>query len=112
TYNADNALVLFLEADLTRHQYQLLRNGAKNLQHDIYPSYNQLLKAKKRCYPHDIQITESVAEVSLQSLLDHTVRRLLLVQEEIIYRILKKYRTSLILLLKWGCDGTTGQPQY
>lgn len=74
TYNADNVLALFLEADLTRHQYQLLRNGAKNLQHDIYPSstnHNQLLEAKKRCYPHDIQITESVAEVSLQSLLPY-----------------------------------------
>lgn len=111
-YNPEEALALILEVDLTRHQYQLLRNGAKNLDHNIYPAYNHVLDAKKECYPKDINVTESVAEVSLQSLLDHTTTRILQIQEPVLETIPGKYQKSLQLISKWGCDGTSGQAQY
>jgi hypothetical protein len=44
-----------------------------------------LRAAKEECYPHKeaVVISDSVTEVKLQALLDHTVSRLLKAQEDI-----------------------------
>ena len=44
---------------------------------DIWPNYNLVLEAKKACRPPDIKLEEKTAEVPLQSLLNHTVARIL-----------------------------------
>ncbi|EFN88661.1 hypothetical protein EAI_08005, partial [Harpegnathos saltator] len=42
-----------------------------------YPSYKNLSVAKKECYPELIEITEKGASVILQSLIKHTIKRLI-----------------------------------
>ncbi|KAK2579430.1 hypothetical protein KPH14_002642 [Odynerus spinipes] len=79
-YMHDQALPISIEAKLTKFQYNIIRNAAKEHNNNIYPNYEVITEAKKRCYPNNIIITESFAEVSLQSLLDHTVMRLFQVQ--------------------------------
>ncbi|EFN73411.1 hypothetical protein EAG_03300, partial [Camponotus floridanus] len=71
----EEALALYIDAKLTKNQYVLIRSQAKTQNADIYPSYNKLLEAKKKCYPKDIIITEVSAEIKLQALLDHTIQR-------------------------------------
>jgi len=43
--------------------------------------------AKTKCYPDNITVNESHAEVELQNLLDHTATRILQLQKEVIYNI-------------------------
>lgn len=66
-YSPDEALALFVNAKLTRRSYQAIRKGPKSKggknKKSLYPSYDEVLAAKKRCYPAGIEITEHGASV-------------------------------------------------
>lgn len=71
--NVEEVLSLFVETNLTKHQYLLIRSFINSkADFDFLPSYEKILLAKTQSYPHDIKISESKAEVELQSLLNHT----------------------------------------
>ena len=111
-YTNEEALALFLDLKLTKHQYSELRLGAIKKGSNLYPAYHHITAAKMDCLPSKdtITITPISAEVQLQSLLDHTAERLL---QSITGNELKKYgNTKVILFCKWGCDGSSGQKQY
>jgi hypothetical protein len=59
------ALSLIVEAQLSRSQYEKIREYAI----EIFPSYKQVQSEKLCSYPNNIKVTESIAEVPLQSLL-------------------------------------------
>lgn len=103
------ALRMYVEADLTRRQYEIIRATNKN----FYPSYELLIKAKEECYPphESLRVTATCAESNLQSLLDHTVTRLSIFLEEVLQTITDNERNSLFITYKWGCDGSQ-QAQY
>lgn len=103
------ALSMFVEAGLSRRQYEIIRNCNKKL----YPCYTLLQKAKKDCYSkvESYRVTATCAEINLQDLLDHTVTRLLLYLQEVIEILSEKDRSTLTLTCKWGCDGSQ-QAQY
>ncbi|KAK9708261.1 hypothetical protein QE152_g27296 [Popillia japonica] len=99
-----NALSMFVEAGLSRKQYEVIRSFNKK----FYPCYSIIQNEKKKCYPkqESYQVTASCAEVNLQHLLDHTVTRLLKYLEEVIRTLNQDDRKKLILISKWGCDGS------
>lgn len=103
------ALTMFVEADLTRRQYEIIRNTNKM----FYPPYYILLQAKQECYPPKecLRITSTSAESSLQSLIDNTVTRLSIFLEEVLLTLNEEERNSLKIICKWGCDGSR-QAQY
>ncbi|GBP69394.1 hypothetical protein EVAR_54813_1 [Eumeta japonica] len=70
-FNTDEVLSLINETKLTKHQYLVVKNFINAKSPNALPSYPKVLEAKKRCYPSQEFITESSAEVELQSLLDH-----------------------------------------
>lgn len=116
-YTSDKALSLVIELDLSKSDYQKLRNSAREQRSKLFPPYNVIYQAKLQCYPpkSDITVTECSAEVKLQSLLDHTIQRILLLQDEVIKSLCKERKESvrnLNLICKWGCDGTSGQNAY
>ncbi|KAL4720723.1 hypothetical protein ACJJTC_002087 [Scirpophaga incertulas] len=98
------ALCMFVEADLSRRQYEIIAATGKK----IFPCYSLLQKAKKYCYPpaESFRVTATCAEVSLQQLLDHTAARLLLYLKEVVETLSQTDRSSLELISKWGCDGS------
>jgi hypothetical protein len=96
------ALAIFIEANLSRRQYEIIQGANK----EIYPCYSILQKAKEECYPKVIHVTESCAEVNLQDLLDHTSLRLCQFLDEVFHRLSEEEKCNLELLLKWGCDGS------
>ena len=100
---------MFVEANLSRKQYDIVRNTKKQ----VYPCYSFLQKAKLDCYPEkdSYNVTESCAEIQLQPLLNHTATRLLLYLEDLIDRLDNDEIESLVLISKWGCDGSH-QSQY
>ncbi|XP_036148284.1 uncharacterized protein LOC118647442 [Monomorium pharaonis] len=110
-YSEDQALSLLIRGKLTKSQYNLIRLGAKEMGSDLYPSYKRILEAKKQCYPNGITVTDDSAEVSLQSLLNHTASRLLQTCETVLISLGTSVQ-KLELIVKWGFDGSSGQSQY
>lgn len=98
------ALAMFVEADLSRKQYEIVRNSNKK----YYPCYSLIQKEKLNCYPpkSSITVSETIAEVNLQDLLNHTVTRLLTYLKETLSHLTEEELGSLELIYKWGCDGS------
>ena len=99
-----SALAMFVEASLSRRQYEIIRWCNKA----FYPCYTLLQNAKKECYPipESYEVTSTCADLNLQNLLDHTVTRLLLYLQEVVVTLNEKDCRTLILTCKWGCDGS------
>jgi len=114
TLSADEALSVIVENKFSKQTYQRIRNVAKENKCKLYPSYNNVTKAKKHCYPphSSIIITESSATVKLQALLDHTVDRILFLQKDVISTLTPDNVRNLRLYCKWGCDGSSGHSLY
>ena len=73
----EDALALKIQCDLSDDQYQLIRNSALKQNANIYPTLHSILVAKSNCYPKEIEITETSAKCTLQSMVDHTASRIL-----------------------------------
>lgn len=97
------ALSMFIEADLSKRQYEIIRSYNTS----VYPCYSKIQEVKKECYPdkESITVTETLAEIKLQSLMDHTVSRLLTDLYEVVKTLDEEERSALELICKWGCDG-------
>lgn len=109
-YDPEQALALFIRLQLSKFQYQVLHAACKKIGHDIFPAYNHILAAKKKCYPEGVKVSEAGAEVPLQSLLDHTSNRIVKTLED--EDRLKIGNRELLLHCKWGFDGASGQSTY
>lgn len=111
--DSSEVLSLITEAQLTRHQYLLVKKFIDNkVSKNILPCYQSVVKSKKQCYPSDITVTESSAEVELQSLLDHTASRILQSQKDVLDRVPNDSLDKISLIGKWGFDGSTGHSEY
>lgn len=101
----NEALSLFVDATLTKEQYNKIRKKDPLR----FPSYKEIQLAKKECYPLEeyIIVSETMAEVRLQGLLDHTINRILEAQQD----LLQSIDSKLCLISKWGFDGSS-QAQY
>ena len=66
------------------------------------------------CYPTEgVTITDISAEINLQSLSDCTVRRLIKLQEEVLYTFEDNmFIENFEIIYKWGFDGVSGQKKY
>ncbi|XP_029164495.1 uncharacterized protein LOC114935764 [Nylanderia fulva] len=114
TLSNDAALSVLIEHKFSKRTYQSIRNIGKENNCKLYPSYNNVVKSKRLCYPPrtDITIKENYAEVKLQSILDHTAQRILLLQREVIGTLSIENIKNLHLTCKWGCDGSSGHSVY
>lgn len=106
----DEALAVLIEDRLSKHQYMKMRLRNKKRNSDIYPTYQRLLDAKLKCRPSGVHISETVAQVPLQNLLDHTVDRIVLMQHE----VFKQFSdiSEVKLIASYGFDGSSGQSMY
>uniref|UniRef100_A0A1B0DLF7 Uncharacterized protein n=1 Tax=Phlebotomus papatasi TaxID=29031 RepID=A0A1B0DLF7_PHLPP len=107
----DEGLAMMIDADLSRNQYEIIREKSK-----VFPSYKCIQNAKKRCYPEPeyFRITEYSAEIQLQALLNLTSKRLCMAQENdfnILDDTVKEDQVDVKLICKWGFDGCT-QSEY
>ena len=109
------ALTFLVQNRLSKFQYIQIRKKIKNHNADIFPNYNFLVNAKKECYPPNIFVCESRAEVPLQNVVDLTLQRQLTVQREVVHHISEQCNSKnieLTAIYKWGCDGAAGFNSY
>lgn len=104
TLSVDEALALMIDANLSTHQYNVTRGQVNKISPKLFPSYYAIKEAKKNCYPTNINVTETSAEIPLQSLIDHTILRLCAAQEEV-FEVVEESITEFNFIVKWGCDG-------
>ncbi|CAH0551125.1 unnamed protein product [Brassicogethes aeneus] len=90
------ALQMFIDADVTQGQYEIIRKTNKK----FFPCYSALQKAKS------ITVTSTSAEAQLQPLMDVTVRRLSEYLEEVLITLKEQERKCPTIINKWGCDGS------
>lgn len=106
----DEALAYLLENSLSKSQCINFRELSISRSCELLAAYNKVREAKLKCRPFDINVTKSVAEVPLQSLLDHTSCRIIQMQEDLFEQL--GNTLSLTLIVSYGFDGTTGQSSY
>lgn len=96
----DTVLAMYMDLEMTKSQYDTLRSYNQQLfGSKSYPPYYKVAIAKKRCYPPDIVVTDKGANIKVQSLFDHTIRRLISSLDPEILRIL--CNKTLVLHSKW-----------
>ncbi|GBM16426.1 hypothetical protein AVEN_94924-1 [Araneus ventricosus] len=105
TLSPEQVLVLMVDNGLSTRQYQRIREQAENLKCKLYPSYHKVKEAKQLCYPHSISVTETSAEITLQTRVDHTVSRTCNI-EFVNEKVCLSTNTAFLVIMKWGCDGS------
>lgn len=112
-YTPDDALALFLDGNYTKHSYKLMQAGAKSRNANIYPTYDTLCIAKKKCYPNGVQFTNYSAQVPLQHMVDHIVIRIVEAHSSRFeFNFSEQSEQNLTAIYKWGCDGSSGHSTY
>ncbi|KAE8740770.1 hypothetical protein FOCC_FOCC013715 [Frankliniella occidentalis] len=78
-HTPEEALSLFIETNSSMGRYQLLKNSARHCNAlNFYPTYRIIAEEMDKCIPDRVVVSESLAEVPLQLLLDHSAKRLVL----------------------------------
>ena len=73
----------------------------------MYPHYTTIANAKTVCYPEHINIFDSGIKINFISLLDHTIKRILIILNKSELQDLN--HEKLVLLGKWGMDEASSQ---
>lgn len=111
-YTAEEALALYIDGGYTKRVYMDLVCGTKQRNANIFPSYDVLRSAKKLCYPNGLQVSDHSFEVTLQSLVDHTVARLFTAHRQELQITDSNKAAEITAIYKWGCDGSSGHATY
>ncbi|XP_046808102.1 uncharacterized protein LOC124420131 [Lucilia cuprina] len=106
----EEALLFLIENNLTKQQYINIRELNKSHNCDIFPSYPKIQEYKLQCRPEGLSVTDSLAEIPLQNLVNHTAKRILSYQEEVLLLIPELNEVTLVL--SYGFDGSTGQSSF
>jgi hypothetical protein len=104
------ALAFLLNNKLSKEQYNNIKASCTQSQANIWPNYNKLLDAKKKCRPEGIVVQELSAHVPLQNLMDHTAKQILLSDCDLVDQIKElaesnNQKLSITFYFKFGFDG-------
>ncbi|KAK3925239.1 Serpin B10 [Frankliniella fusca] len=108
--SAVEAAGLVASGDFTKEQYLKIRFFCKKHGADVFPPYNDVLEEKKKTYPPSETLSATPAKISvpLQSLLDITTQRLLMLPDIDV----GDFPTELVLISKAGFDGSSAHKVY
>ncbi|XP_041448468.1 uncharacterized protein LOC121404022 [Drosophila obscura] len=110
-FSPEEALAIYIDGRFTKHSYKLVQAKTRSNNANVFPSYDLLRTAKLMCYPKDVKVTDSSAEVPLQCLVDHTVSRIVQ-SSKIIFEKMNETDNIITAVHKWGCDGSSGHSMY
>ena len=89
----------------------MIRNSSKDHNADIYPSLHTILEEKNKCYPSQIEFTETSAKCNLQQMCEHTLSRVIKMVD---FDKIQSDEADLsgTFYLKCGMDGASSQSIY
>ncbi|XP_062538769.1 uncharacterized protein LOC134207057 [Armigeres subalbatus] len=103
----------FLDCDMSKYVYEQThkKNPAR------FPTYKVIQKMKAICSPplDSIEKTATKIQVRIQSLMQHTVERIVKSLKHEINQYMDENNqdfVEMVLLSSWGMDGSTGYSQY
>lgn len=105
TISVQKALALYVDMDLSYRTYNMMRTAVNKVHKGCFPSYKSVLRAKEEYIPTDIKVTESSAEVPVQSLLNRTAKSVMDSNEF-------PFKNNITLECKWGFDGSSNHSLY
>lgn len=119
-FSPAEALNIIVNTDMSKDSYVFLREAHRQKQCYMYPSYEKVLQEKQKCYPEDVNVTDFEANIPLQTLLSHTVQRLLVTKQDAIDICMascsstnnEQSNLTRELLTKYGIDGSGNQSLY
>jgi len=97
----DEALAFIIENSFSKQQYINIRLKSIEKNCNIYTSYEKVREAKEKCRPIDINVSDTVAEVPMQNLLNHTASRIILYQKPVFQQFLDINKVKLICSKLW-----------
>jgi hypothetical protein len=111
------ALAFLLTNNLSKSQYNEMKSACTESNANIWPNYNMLLAAKAECRPDEIKFDSLSVQVPLQNLLNHSVKRILLQDPEIVEKLKElaaqqNNQLTLLLYFKYGLDGCGSFDSY
>lgn len=108
------ALQFMLDANLSVDQYNKTRNAVHGLGCKIFPYYKQVAAEKEKCYPAGISVTSTCAKVPWESLIEHTLQRIIEAKSEDIEDKISNLGNAVNLkfIVTVGMDGTGSQSLY
>ena len=114
--SADDALAHLLHSKLTQDSYVDNRLMCKSHGADIWPTYHDVLAAKKLCRPTGITYGETAVTVPIENRLRHNDERLLQIYNLKFQDLLEDVEDGGVLEVegeaKIGFDGSTGNSMY
>ena len=115
--SAEEGLATLLRLDLSRAQYQSIKNISDAQDAHFLPNYDDVVEEKKKCLPENIEITEDSAIVPLEDMMIHTFDRHMLDPSfrEMVERLVKRNdgeKLKLVFYYKSGYDVASGQSQF
>jgi len=104
------ALAYMLTHNQTRQEYCDMKQACSEKGANIWPDYNQILKAKLQCRPDGITVEETEAKVPMQNLMNHTASRIFNEDQELkkMLQDLSANNTGelkITFYFKYGMDG-------
>ena len=88
----------------------MIRNNSTAHNSDIYPTLQEILDVKSSCYPENLHVLETSAEVPLQDMVNHTLQRILQLNEKKLSEFGKGKEG--VFYMKCVFDGASSQSVY
>lgn len=114
-YTSEEALAFLLENNFSKQQYMNIRLSSKSRNCDIYPPYSEILKTKMECRINELEASDCKVKVPLKNLLEHTLQRIVMLQEEVIESLMNQNNMNFLeaeLICSYGFDGSSGHSNY
>lgn len=111
--SVDEALNLFLDKNLSKRQYTGIKQCLKKK--TKLPPYLDLCDARKKCWPEEIEVTDTKVGTTVSNLVEHTLSRIIEMQKDQIINHMNKNSNShlsLTFVMSCGMDGSTGFSNY
>ena len=74
----NKTLAMYIDVGLTKRKYKKLCLYNKEMGGVRYPPYKNVVKAKEQCYPQQMDSSDFGADVDFISVIEHTIKRILL----------------------------------
>ena len=114
-YTAEEVLEFIFENSLSKQQYLNMRHGVKFRNCKSYPSYEEILQCKYKCRVQELSVSDTIAKVPLQILLDHTTKRIVSLQQEVILCAIESANDNKFIceiIFSYGFDESSGQAAH